>query len=101
MNGLTDGDGWVLDGISGCFFMDFGMFFRQMDGLETLKFQSEYELQCNEVLGWRRRAPTVEGFTKEVKKFNQGFFSKLLFFWEFTFGAFNSIVFKMFNVEHL
>jgi len=27
---------------------------------------SEYELQCNEVLGWRRRAPTVEGFTKEV-----------------------------------
>ena len=31
------------------------------------EFQSEYELQCNEVLGWRRRAPTVEGFTKEVK----------------------------------
>ena len=31
--------------------------------------QSEYELQCNEVLGWRRRAPTVEGFTKEVNSF--------------------------------
>ena len=28
--------------------------------------QAEYELQCNEVLGWRKRAPTVEGFTKEV-----------------------------------
>lgn len=27
---------------------------------------NEYELQCNEALGWRRRAPTVEGFTKEV-----------------------------------
>jgi len=27
---------------------------------------AEYELQCNEVLGWRKRAPTVEGFTKEV-----------------------------------
>ena len=27
---------------------------------------AEYELQCNEVLGWRRRSPTVEGFTKEV-----------------------------------
>ena len=34
------------------------------------EFQSEYELQCNEVLGWRRRAPTVEGFTKEVKVFS-------------------------------
>jgi len=27
---------------------------------------SEYELQCNEALGWRRRSPTVEGFTREV-----------------------------------
>ena len=52
-----------------------------MDGLDTLEFQSEYELQCNEVLGWRRRAPTVEGFTKEVKKFNQGLFPNLFFFW--------------------
>ena len=72
-----------------------------MDGLDTLEFQSEYELQCNEVLGWRRRAPTVEGFTKEVKKVQSRLFSKLPFFWEFTFGAFNSFVFKMFNVEHL
>ena len=31
-----------------------------------LLLQAEYELQCNEVLGWRKRAPTVEGFTKEV-----------------------------------
>ena len=38
-----------------------------MDGVDIEEFQSEYELQCNEVLGWRRRAPTVEGFTKEVK----------------------------------
>ena len=38
-----------------------------MDGADVEEFQSEYELQCNEVLGWRRRAPTVEGFTKEVK----------------------------------
>jgi len=28
----------------------------------------EYELQCNEVLGWRKRAPTVEGFSREVNK---------------------------------
>ena len=32
----------------------------------SLCFQAEYELQCNEVLGWRKRSPTVEGFTKEV-----------------------------------
>ena len=29
-----------------------------------LLLQAEYELQCNEVLGCRKRAPT--GFTKEV-----------------------------------
>ena len=44
-----------------------------------LNFQSEYELQCNEVLGWRRRAPTVEGFTKEVKIQSRLFFYKIAF----------------------
>lgn len=29
----------------------------------------EYELACNEVLGWKRRSTTVEGFTKEVNSF--------------------------------
>ena len=31
--------------------------------------QFEYELACNEVLGWKRRSTTVEGFTKEVNTF--------------------------------
>ena len=32
-------------------------------------YQFEYELACNEVLGWKRRSTTVEGFTKEVNTF--------------------------------
>ena len=32
-------------------------------------FQFEYELACNEVLGWKKRSTTVEGFTKEVNTF--------------------------------
>ena len=45
------------------------------------EFQSEYELQCNEVLGWRRRAPTVEGFTKEVKVFSSNCLLASRFMW--------------------
>ena len=45
------------------------------------EFQSEYELQCNEVLGWRRRAPTVEGFTKEVKVFSSNCLLASPFMW--------------------
>ena len=52
-------DGWVG------FLVDFASVLVWI--CDISEFQSEYELQCNEVLGWRRRAPTVEGFTKEVK----------------------------------
>ena len=52
-----------------------------MDGADIEEFQSEYELQCNEVLGWRRRAPTVEGFTKEVKVFSSNCLLASPFMW--------------------
>ena len=37
--------------------------------ISSFKSQFEYELACNEVLGWKRRSTTVEGFTKEVNTF--------------------------------
>ena len=67
-----------------------------MDGLDTSEFQSEYELQCNEVLGWRRRAPTVEGFTKEVNKVQSRLFSKL----SSLLVASTVFLVRIFNGEH-
>lgn len=36
---------------------------------KSICLQFEYELACNEVLGWKKRSTTVEGFTKEVNTF--------------------------------